>query len=526
MAEVWEGRDEVLGRAIAVKVLQSHLSGDAVFVERFRREAITAAAVSSPSIVATYDAGLDDGTAYIVMELVAGRTLRQLLDGSGPLEVGLVVEIGAQIAEALGRAHRAGLVHRDVKPANVLVCEDEGAVRVKVTDFGIAKARAGLGADLTQTGTVLGTPKYLSPEQIQGRPDVDGRSDLYSLGVVMFEALTGRVPFTGRSDMTVALSHLHDPPPRVRSIRPAVPAALDELVTALLSKDPGDRPATATEVRDALLAGDRVGHRAPERPERAGTGRVGALAGAGMRDAAEPTVPGRRLVSPGSTGPGSDSPSDREARTRGPGRGSPRRHRRRRLGAGSVVGVVALAAVVVGGLLLVGSRPAKRSASGAPDVGIRTVQVYLEVTGDPPDDPQGARLTFDGNPRTSWWTDRYLGPDKAHFGGLYSGEGLEIHLDRSARLRRLVVTSSTRGWAASTYVGDHQVPSGSPLSAWGRPTSSRSGLRGAASFSLGGRRGDWVLLWLTDLGPAGRANVAELRVLASGWVGGRGWGRG
>ncbi|MST32459.1 protein kinase, partial [Acidimicrobiaceae bacterium USS-CC1] len=260
MAEVWEGRDEVLGRAVAVKVLQSHLSGDAVFVERFRREAVTAAAVSSPSIVATYDAGLDDGTAYIVMELVDGRTLRQLLDGSGALDVGLAVEIAAQIADALGRAHRAGLVHRDVKPANVLVCDDEdGGVRAKVTDFGIAKARAGLGADLTQTGTVLGTPKYLSPEQIQGRHEVDERADLYSLGIVLFEMLTGQVPFTGPADMTIALAHLHDPAPRVRSLRPAVPAALDDLVARLLAKTPEERPASASEVRRALLAAPPAG---------------------------------------------------------------------------------------------------------------------------------------------------------------------------------------------------------------------------------------------------------------------------
>ena len=176
MAEVWEGRDEVLGRAVAVKVLRSHLSGDATFIERFRREAVTAARLSTPGIVATYDTGLDAGTAYIVMELVTGRTLRQLLDGAGPLDVGLATAIAAQIAGALAHAHHAGLVHRDVKPANVLVCDDEvSGVRVKVTDFGIAKARAGIGTDLTQTGTVLGTPKYLSPEQVQGRDDIDQR---------------------------------------------------------------------------------------------------------------------------------------------------------------------------------------------------------------------------------------------------------------------------------------------------------------------------------------------------------------
>jgi serine/threonine-protein kinase len=525
MAEVWEGRDEVLGRPVAVKVLQSHLSGDATFVERFRREAVTAAAVSSPTIVATYDAGVDAGTAFIVMELVRGRTLRQLLDGSGALDVGLVAEIGSQVADALGRAHRAGLVHRDVKPANVLVADDEdGTLRAKVTDFGIAKARAGLESNLTQTGTVLGTPKYLSPEQVQGRQDVDGRSDLYSLGVVLFEMLTGRVPFDAPADMTVALAHLEQVPPRVRQLRPAVPRQLDELVSCLLAKDPADRPASAAAVRGSLLA---VGSGRPsaQRELRGGTRRD--LGGRVVRRPEDPGArTGRGGVVPSGqdpTGgavwsrPGSRGPL-REGGPLGVGRGSSsaelRGSRHRPSGAGVAVAAVAVAAVVVGSLLMLSSSPAAR-ATRVGAVAIRSVKVYLAVAGYPPDDPNGTSLTFDGNPRTSWWTEQYLGPDRAHFGGLYGGEGLAIELAGPARLSSLRVTSSTVGWSASTYVSDHPVARGQPLSEWGVAVSARRDIHGSTTFDLAGRTGRWVLLWLTDLGPAGRANVAELSVRGS-----------
>jgi serine/threonine-protein kinase len=530
MAEVWEGRDEVLGRPVAVKVLQSHLSGDATFVERFRREAVTAAAMSSPTIVATYDAGVDSGTAFIVMELVRGRTLRQLLDGSGALQIGLAVEIAAQVADALGRAHRAGLVHRDVKPANVLVADDEdGTLRAKVTDFGIAKARAGLDSDLTQTGTVLGTPKYLSPEQVQGREDLDERSDLYSLGVVIFEMLTGRVPFDAPADMTVALAHLEEVPPRVRQLRSAVPRRLDELVSRLLAKDRADRPASAAEVRRELLAicsasaartdagrggskndavrrstlrtADPAGRSAPSTAVDSGPN--AASGPAGTQWSPEGRRPSREAI-PGNAGGGC-------RRTTGFEHG---RSRRRLSGAGVAVAAVAVAAVVVGSLLMVGSSPESRSTSGKA-VAIRSVKVYLDVTGYPPDDPEGTPLTFDGNPNKKWWTEQYLGPDRSHFGGLYGGEGLAIKLAGPARLSSLKVTSSTVGWAASTYVSDHPVGLGQPLSDWGPPVSERSNIDGSTTFDLLGRRGSWVLLWLTDLGPAGRANVAELSVRGS-----------
>ncbi|MGH8922322.1 MAG: protein kinase domain-containing protein, partial [Actinomycetes bacterium] len=225
MAEVWEGYDETLSRPVAVKVLKTHLAADDSFRERFRREAITAARLVHPNVVATFDTGLDAGTAFIVMELVRGWTLRELLSERGPLPPALAVVITDQIADALGYAHRSGLIHRDVKPANVLLCDDDASMpRVKVADFGIAKATEQLDLDLTQTGMLIGTPKYLSPEQVDGR-EPDARADLYALGVVLFEMLAGRAPFTAQTDLAVALAHLQELPPLVGSLRPGISPA-------------------------------------------------------------------------------------------------------------------------------------------------------------------------------------------------------------------------------------------------------------------------------------------------------------
>jgi serine/threonine-protein kinase len=252
MAEVWEGYDSVLSRPVAVKILLAHLASDKMVLERFRREAITAARLGHPGVIATYDTGVDHGTAWIVMELVRGRTLRHLMTERGALDPLLSVRIAGQITDALAHAHKAGLVHRDVKPGNVLLCDDDSPVpRAKVTDFGIAKATESLGLDLTRTGIVLGTPKYLSPEQVEGT-EPDSRADLYSLGVVLFEMLTGQPPFSGPTDMATALSHLRDAPPHVSDLRPDVPEELDHIVDGLLIKDRDQRTSSAVTLRQQL----------------------------------------------------------------------------------------------------------------------------------------------------------------------------------------------------------------------------------------------------------------------------------
>src|SRR6266513_95637 len=213
MAEVWEGKDEILDRPVAIKILHPRLAGDGQFEERFRLEAVAAARLAHPNVVATFDTGLDDGVAYIVMELVAGRTLREVLRDEGALPVAKAVAMAAAVADALHYAHEAGIVHRDVKPGNILVGHDG---RVKVADFGIAKAAT--DRDLTQSGALLGTAKYLAPEQVGGNPQ-DRRSDVYGLGVVLYEMLRGKPPFTGDTDMAVAFQHAHAEAPKVRQLR-------------------------------------------------------------------------------------------------------------------------------------------------------------------------------------------------------------------------------------------------------------------------------------------------------------------
>ncbi len=268
MAEVWEAHDEVLSRPVAVKILQSHLAVDGVFLERFRREAVTAARLAHPGIVSTFDTGADAGTAFIVMELVRGRNLRQWLDSFGRMEPWQAVAVGRQVADALSYAHQAGLVHRDIKPANILLVEDEwGGMRVKVTDFGIAKAGMEAGADLTRTGMVLGTPKYLSPEQIRGA-DPDARADLYSLGVVMYEMLVGSPPYVGETDMATALAHLGDKVPKPSASVRGIPSGLDRVVCDLLAKSPDRRVSSGMELRRRL---DGLGPLGPP-----GGGRTGA----------------------------------------------------------------------------------------------------------------------------------------------------------------------------------------------------------------------------------------------------------
>ena len=246
MADVWAAEDTELGREVALKMLHSRLAADADFVERFRREASAAAGLQHPNVVSVYDRGESQGTYYIAMEYLRGASLKDLVR-RGPLEPRYAVELVVQVLRAARFAHRRGIVHRDLKPHNVML-DDEG--RVKVTDFGIARAGA---SDMTETGSIMGTAQYLSPEQAQGHA-VTASSDLYSIGVMLFELLTGRVPFEGESPVTIALRHVSEPPPAPSQLNPAVPPALDAVVLRALAKDPRGRFADADDFISALTA--------------------------------------------------------------------------------------------------------------------------------------------------------------------------------------------------------------------------------------------------------------------------------
>jgi serine/threonine-protein kinase len=247
MAEVYLGHDRLLDRPVAVKALFPEYAREPSFVERFRREAQAAANLNNANIVGIYDWGQEAGTYFIVMEYVEGRSLRDLVRSEAPLNANQSAEITAEIASALAFAHRSGVVHRDVKPGNVLLTRAGG---VKVTDFGIA--RAGTSDGLTQTGSVMGTATYFSPEQAQGLA-VDGRSDVYSLGVVLYEMVTGVVPFTGDSPVAVAYKHVREEPMPPTKRNPDVPADLEQIILTALAKDPDLRYQTADDMRADLL---------------------------------------------------------------------------------------------------------------------------------------------------------------------------------------------------------------------------------------------------------------------------------
>ncbi|MGH2772863.1 MAG: serine/threonine-protein kinase, partial [Actinomycetota bacterium] len=282
MAVVWRAVDNVLGRTVAAKVLHSHLNEDSTFRERFRIEALAAARLTHPNIVSIFDTGSDDGLPFIVMEYLAGGTLRDMVSSRGRLDPETVARIGAEACAALSYAHRQGVVHRDIKPANILFSEHG---HVKVGDFGIAKA-AFAQASLTDSGAVLGTVRYLAPEQVEGI-EPDGRADIFSLAVVMYEALTGNPAFSGEGEIATATARLDSPPPPLRRVRPDVAGPLEAAIMRCLNPARDERfpdaAAFGAALENAGLAEESPARRKPRQAPRApGSRRRAKPAGGGF----------------------------------------------------------------------------------------------------------------------------------------------------------------------------------------------------------------------------------------------------
>ena len=295
MAEVYLAHDQLLDRSVAIKVLSSRYAADPAFIERFRREASSAAGLNHPNIVAVYDRGETDGSYYIVMEYLDGPNLKEVIRREAPFEPGVAIEYTLQILAALGAAHRRDIVHLDAKPQNMLLADDG---LLKVTDFGIA--RAGGRSDLTEAGSVIGTAQYLSPEQARG-DDVTAASDCYSAGIVLYEMLTGRVPFDGEQPMAVALKQINDPPTPPRVHRPDLSEELNAVVLKALAKRPSERYRTAEEFAAALRSVAGGGATAV-----LGAAAGGAAAGTRVMSRPEPTAPTR--VSPARRPPPARTP--------------------------------------------------------------------------------------------------------------------------------------------------------------------------------------------------------------------------
>ena len=360
MADVYLARDLLLDRPVAVKVLFTEHARDASFVERFRREAQAAANLNQPNIVAVYDWGQQYGTYFIVMEYVEGRPLSEIIRTEGPLHPNRAAEITADVAAALGFAHRNGVVHRDVKPGNILITPSG---QVKVADFGIAQAATTgeAAVNLTQAGSVMGTATYFSPEQAQGH-SVDPRSDLYSLGCVLYEMLTARPPFAGDSPVAVAYKHVQEQPVPPSRINPNVPPALEAVDLKLLAKDPAQRYASAEDLRSDLrrfLEGQPV--LAAGLPGAAAAGAAGVVIGAGLAGAAGADATTMVPAASGAGGAGFGGPP-----TTGGNYASPPEKSRTGLYVGLTIGALVLIGLI---LFFVGSSMGKSTEKIAvPDV--------------------------------------------------------------------------------------------------------------------------------------------------------------
>jgi eukaryotic-like serine/threonine-protein kinase len=468
MGTVWRARDEVLGRPVAVKVLHDRLAGDPDVLERFRLEAVAAARLSHHNVVRVFDTGIDDGVCYIVMELFEGTTLESLLGDQGSLPGHEAARVMGAVLQGLAHAHREGVVHRDVKPANVLI--DRSGL-VKVTDFGIAKA-AFAGEDLTATGDLLGTVRYLAPEQVAGG-NVDGRADLYACGVVLYESLTGRAPFEGPTHIATATMRLTKEPPPPGALRPGIPRGLETVTMRALAMDRAQRYQSADEMRADL-------------------------------DRAAPPAGIRR------TAPVAD----------------PRPERTSAFRSWMAIPLILLlvAALAVGGFTLLA--PLFEGENGGNDQSpaeSANPPRPLNIAGGASFDPFGTGgehdedvpAAYDGDPSTAWQTEGYNSPDLDK-----PGVGISFDLGQERAVGGVRLRTDSPGFTFSVFTADapesFDPEGGTPLaSAEGDQTfTAEDGI----DLAFDPVRARYVLIWITHLveHDGYRALVNEAEILAPG----------
>jgi tRNA A-37 threonylcarbamoyl transferase component Bud32 len=443
MSSVYRAHDRLLARKVALKVLHEHYGSDEAHVERFRREARAVATLSHPNIVSVIDRGEHEGRQFIVFEYVEGETLKRLIERTGPMPVPAALELAIQIARGLSFAHGQGLVHRDVKPQNVLL---NGNGDAKVTDFGIARS-LDVQHGMTQTGTVLGTSDYIAPEQAQGRR-VDEHSDVYSLGVVLYELLTTKVPFPGENFVAVAMRHINEPPPSVRVERPDVPLHVEAALQTAMAKDPGDRFPTMAAFCQELEAC--------------------------LRELSFGDGDGTQIIPP-----------------------LPRPRRHGGLSPWPVLAlIVSLLAIgaIVAALVLTGHTPGNSGGGGGGSAG-GSVHLLATTAYDPygtdGEHDELAHYATDGNATTYWKTEHY--DDAPSLAGK-PGVGLVLDPGRAVALRELRIATSTPGFVAVIKGGD------SPTS-FTKDVSGSQTVSDGTTFSISGGSFRYYEVWITQLAP-------------------------
>jgi len=452
MSRVYVARDRQLGRRVAVKILHERYADDEEYVERFRREARAVAQLNHPNIVTVIDRGESDGMQFIVFEHVEGDDLKEVVERTGPLPVRRAIDLGVQIGRALSFAHANGVVHRDVKPQNVLIRDGNA----KVTDFGIARAdNLELEAAQTTTGTVLGTGDYISPEQARGER-ADEQSDVYSLGALLFELLTGRVPYPADSAVAAAMRHTTDPVPDVLDERPDVPARLANAVERALAKDPAERFRSMDDFVDELIA---------------------------CRNELPPVDAAQTMILPAQV---AERPRPTIAK----------RRRGRRIAVPLLV-LVLLAGLAAGGYELWRHEHKGPSLGGgaSPPAAAATAHLKAVAAYDPPPGDGVERNDLipdatDGNPSTYWQTEHYT---TAAFGNLKQGVGLVLDAGKSVRLGNVTIKSPTSGFSAEIKAG---TSSSGPFDV----VSDQRDVGETTTFTLhvpDGRR--YYLIWITKL---------------------------